>query len=224
MEQRRITSATLIANGEAIDNAVLEARKFAFCSFGAHLNLTEFRPLSQEYGLAPILTPEGKFAKNAIRAVPFTAALRKAILIELSAQVEALLEKGIPISHFDSHHHIHTIPGLFGILKALQAKYGINKVRLTLNMYRTRQQVLQITQKALWNFCLRHFHKTITTEIFTSYEVFYNNAHSIIYSPMSVELMTHPGSSTYAAETELLRRNLERQCPFKIVMINYKEL
>ena len=44
MARSRVTSATLIANGPAIDDAVRGAREFSFVSFGIHLNLAEFEP------------------------------------------------------------------------------------------------------------------------------------------------------------------------------------
>src|SRR5437773_603222 len=99
MSRGRITSATVLANGAAVKEAAREIPKHPNCSFGAHLNVSEFRPLTTDEGLRPILGEDGCFAGNALRQARITAALRGAMFGELNAQVERLLALGIPVSH-----------------------------------------------------------------------------------------------------------------------------
>ena len=42
MEQGSVTSATLLANGPFVEEACDQLSRFPHCSFGAHLNVTEF--------------------------------------------------------------------------------------------------------------------------------------------------------------------------------------
>src|SRR5690349_11238443 len=46
MAQGRVTSATVMANGPAFRHAISGISRFPACSFGAHLNLTEFAPVT----------------------------------------------------------------------------------------------------------------------------------------------------------------------------------
>jgi predicted glycoside hydrolase/deacetylase ChbG (UPF0249 family) len=224
MALRRISSATIIANGATVADAVKRARNFPECSFGVHLNLTQFRPLTDVNGLGPLLNADGFFEKRAVRSVRMTCALRNAITFELAAQVRFLLTQGVAISHFDSHHHVHTIPALFGVLKKLQLEFGISRVRSSMNMYQNRQSKLGMLRKALWNFSLRHYQKTLTTELFTSLAIFYEQAGTLTRVPKTIELMTHPGATNCATETELLSRDWEDACPFQLALINYNQL
>src|ERR1700687_3982114 len=90
MGERRITSATLLANGAEVEDAARRLDGFPYCSFGAHLNLSEFRPLTTGAGLKPILRADGCFAGNRLREIRSTGALREAVFAEWSAQVERL--------------------------------------------------------------------------------------------------------------------------------------
>ena len=224
MAQGRVTSATIMANGEAVDDAVRRTRDFPNCSFGIHLNLTKNRPLTRKSELTVLLNPDGSFSEYAVRAAPLTSGLRTAILAEFSTQVQFLISQGISISHFDSHHHIHTIPGLFGVLKTLQVKFKVSKVRLSMNVYSVRQTKSIMFRKALWNLSLRVFRKTVTTQYFTALATFYDRMNTFTRVPKSIELMVHPGSSRFTSETELLRVDLLKTCPFELVPINYNQL
>jgi predicted glycoside hydrolase/deacetylase ChbG (UPF0249 family) len=105
---------------------------FSLCSFGVHLNLTVFPPLQPSPQLKPILDADGSLSPKLFKT-QLTPQLRRAIFDELTAQVERALSAGIPVSHFDSHQHIHTLPMLFPVLKALQRRFGIRRVRSTIN-------------------------------------------------------------------------------------------
>src|SRR5258707_593804 len=131
----RVTSATLLANGPAVTEAARRLREFPRCSFGAHLNLSDFRPLTSHPGLRPILAEDGCFAGNRVREIPLRLPVRLGILQEWSAQVERLQGLGVPLSHFDSHYHTHTLPQLFPVMKRIQRRFGFRKVRLTSTLY-----------------------------------------------------------------------------------------
>jgi len=220
----RITSATLMANGPAIEEATVFARGCPQCSFGVHLNLTEFFPLSGHQDLGVLLDQNGSFSRTAPRSARLTARTRAAVFIELSAQVQRLLALGIPISHFDSHHHIHTRPGLFGVIKRLQRRFRIRKVRISMNLYTEPQPRLRRVRKALWNAALRAIYRTTTTAAFTSLKVFVGVADRFSCPPRSVELMVHPGRDTFAAETQLLDAEIWSTFPFRTTLISYNDL
>jgi len=136
MERRTITSATLLSNGPCVTDAAKNIRLFPKCSFGVHLNLTEFGPLCQgSYAdLASILDKSGCFNGNSIREVRITLPMLRAIFREWCSQIENLMRLGVNPSHLDGHHHVHTIPQLLPVLAALRRRYKINKVRISRNM------------------------------------------------------------------------------------------
>ncbi len=106
-QSKAVTSASVIANGPAFAHAAKALRHFCDCSFGVHLNLTAFPPLRPSPHLQPILDENGSLYEKLFEA-PFTSQLQRAVLDELTAQVERAVAAGIAVSHFDSHHHIHT--------------------------------------------------------------------------------------------------------------------
>ena len=224
LRKGRLRSATLMANGPAVNDAARLLRDFPGCSFGAHLNLTQFHPLSSSKALQPLLAPDGTFAPKAVRSLPLCGGLRHAIYVELAAQVTRLLDLGVPVSHVDSHHHVHTIPGLFGTLKALQRRFALRKVRLSMNLYEVAPTIHLRLCKALWNAALRFCPKTATTARFTSLATFAKVLPTMRKHPKSVELMCHPGGVEYAAEAELLREGFWSSLGNEHAFISYHEL
>jgi len=219
-----VRSSTIIANGNAVESAVRQAAGYPRCSFGVHLNLTEFRPLTSQPELTRLLDSEGRFAKHALRAMRITAGLREELLVELSAQVEKVSALGLHISHFDSHHHIHTIPALFGVLKRLQKRFGIRKVRASMNLYSSPLPASSRVAKSIWNAALRRVGRTVTTDVFASVAVFAEVAGRLTSWPSSIELMCHPGAAQYEAETQLLRSDLWNALPQVIEFVSYNQL
>lgn len=208
-----LTSATLITNAPFFDRAIERLANFPRCSFGIHLNLTEFRPLTSSPGLQPLLNPSGEFDGDAIRSITLTPLIRHAIFQEWSAQVTRLIAAGHVPSHLDSHHHVHTIPPLLPILKRVQRRFVIRRVRITKNIYGPDQPVSKslLLRKRVWNFLLRHWYSTATTQGFTSFREFYD---LVAISGLGrwlrddksavIELMTHPGNPLFQEETALL--------------------
>ncbi len=225
MTQRKITSATIIANAPAVEQALRRLHDFPYCSFGAHLNISQYAPLTRHPALAPLLDSEGNLT-NSIRDVPITSALRQAIFLEWSQQLQFLLERQVPISHIDTHHHVHTIPQLFLVLKRIQKKFGIRVVRISANLYPSNHPVsfTLLCKKLVWNFALRRFHKTVTTAGFCSFEFFHTIALKRPIPQESIELMVHPGSPHYRHETHLLHQTWQKSLPFPCRLISFNEL
>lgn len=222
----RVTSATLLANGAAIADAAERSRNFPQCSFGVHLNASQWQPLTRDAGLRPILDDTGCFAGNRLREVNITGGLRTALFREWCAQVARVQAAGVRISHLDSHHHMHTVPGVFPVVKQVQRRFGIRRVRQTMNIYPpdapARRRLL--ASKALWNCALRNYFATATTDGFTSLEIFHRTAATLGRYFTVVELMVHPGGEAYVAETALLTREWWRDVPFPIQVMSYNEL
>jgi len=225
MVQGRITSATILANCPGTEDALKRARQFPQCSFGIHLNATVSRPLRNDAGLGPILDADGQFRRN-LATIRLSQAMRRALFVEFSAQMERLLAAGIPVSHIDSHHHVHNLPSVFPVLKAVQRRYGIHKVRISQNLYAPgyRLRADLRVKKMLYNWALRNWYRTKTTDGFTDLRTFCGLSRTTALRLRTLEIMVHPGPPSYQEETELLRSSWMQDVPGVIQPINYHHL
>lgn len=225
-----ITSVSLIANAPAIGEVVGEMTQFIRLSKGVHLNLTEFSPLTPLDKLGPLrecVNEQGFFrGEEFLSSIRITSALAEAMFVELVAQVDALLARGIQVSHFDSHNHIHTNPGLFLVIKRLQHHFGIRKVRTTWNIFppRREQGWSRRFRKQMWHLALRYYYRTVTTDGFSSLTDFVEVASARVLEHNSVEVMVHPGHADYAEETSLLLTNWRERILLPTELISYDEL
>lgn len=223
MTQRRVTSATVMANGPAFRHAVSGIKHFPHCSFGAHLNLTQFAPVTS--GAAALTDAHGLMSRSLGRERSGLKLL-SAMYQELCAQVGLLGSAGIELSHFDSHNHVHTKPQLLPVIKALQRRFGIRKVRISKNIYTPEQPVSPALarKKTAYNWMLRNFYATRTTDGFTELLSYQTEIGRRALSYRSVELMVHPGASYAAEEVAVLKSDWLSSSGLGARLINYKEL
>ena len=210
-----VTSATLMANAPGFEHAIKKILHFPKCSFGVHLNLTAFSPLSDSRSLKRILDENGNLSKKLFN-VRINSSLREALFQELRMQVQRVIDAGVPISHFDSHNHVHTIPKLFPVLKSLQRTFTVRKVRTTISLLPQGQQMagMRSLKKLAFRVALRHLYKTTSPDGLGDFREFYKLLKAGGVPKFHVlELMVHPGIPTpkYADEVSALRsdwRNL----------------
>ncbi|MBA5864707.1 MAG: ChbG/HpnK family deacetylase [Nitrospira sp. CR1.1] len=230
MSRRRITSASILANGPSVEQAIKFIPRGTDCSLGVHLNLTEFKPLTPAKhlnGLRGCLDENGAFAgQQNLSRLSISPTCQEGIYRELKLQVEKVVSLGVKVSHLDSHNHIHTAPQIFLVLKRLQKEFGIRRVRTTWNIYPPGKSVSKalLIKKKVWDFALRRFYATTTTEGLTTFSTFYNLAKTRKLLCHSIELMTHPGHAEYDEETRLLERDWENEIVFPVDLISYHAL
>jgi predicted glycoside hydrolase/deacetylase ChbG (UPF0249 family) len=223
LRKERITSATIMANCPGTEDAVRRAKDFTNCSFGVHLNATTLRPLRDDPALKALLNADGCFSRD-VRTKRLDASARKALSLEFAAQIDRIGGAGISISHIDSHHHVHNSPSLFPVLKSVQRRYGIRKVRISQNIYLPHMATRRLLfKKRLYNWALRNVYATKTTDGFTSLRTFFQIPQRAELPLETVELMVHPGPAAYEEETQLLRSGWLDDVP-GIRKITYKDL
>lgn len=129
-----ITSTSLMCSGPAFDNAVELAKANPGLGIGIHLTLVGgVKPLLSPEKVPSLLDGNGVFPLDYVGFIKnFTLGkvCKNEIKAELSAQIERGLSTGLTITHFDSHQHLHVLPGLIDIVIELCEKYGIDKVRV----------------------------------------------------------------------------------------------
>lgn len=128
-----VTSASVVACGEAFDHAVDIIDRSPELDLGVHLTLIEERPLCPPNEIPSLVGPDGRFLPS---YRPFTArvllgAVSPAeIRRELEAQIKRVVASGRRISHLDSHQHIHLLPPVWQVARGLALDYGIRWIRV----------------------------------------------------------------------------------------------
>jgi predicted glycoside hydrolase/deacetylase ChbG (UPF0249 family) len=150
-ERGALTSATIMVNMPATGAAIDFARTHPEFSFGVHLTYCGDgdgveRPVREPDQVAALVDDRGRF-------LPTTAVRVKALLgrvpadqieRETKAQIERLRDSGVPLSHVDSHSHLHKIGPFREALSRVLPHYGIRRVRNVQSIY-LRAQLLNVT-------------------------------------------------------------------------------
>jgi predicted glycoside hydrolase/deacetylase ChbG (UPF0249 family) len=225
MSRGRVTSASLLANAPATDEAIRTIPKFPQCSFGVHLNITEYEPLCCAVRVPRLLDGEGK-----LRPLPvdfrFTLATLRAIHLEFSAQIEKLNSNGIHVSHLDSHMHVHLRATLLPLMKILQMTYAIRGIRTRHNVAASGQQVgwRQRVNTRIYNWAMRHVYKSVMADEGAELATFVTAAWRSHPQFQTVEVFAHPGNPYYPKDSALLLSPWEEALPFPVCFINYRQL
>ncbi|MGH3072199.1 MAG: carbohydrate deacetylase [Gaiellaceae bacterium] len=133
-ERGALTSATIMPGMPATEAAVAYARSRPDLSFGVHLSFVANgleRPLSDPARLGDLVDDEGRFLATGearrralLRGIPAVQ-----IAHEAEAQLAFLRDSGVPVSHVDSHRHMHKLAPFREALAGVLPRFGIRRVR-----------------------------------------------------------------------------------------------
>jgi len=129
-----VTSASLLANGGAFDDAVDLARKTRGLGVGVHLNLSDGPPAAAAEAVPSLVNdsgqleggPDGLLLKIATRGLSM-----REVETEWEAQISKVRAAGVEPTHLDGHKHVHMLPGLFEIALRLAKRHGIGAIRVS---------------------------------------------------------------------------------------------
>lgn len=128
-----VTSATLMANMPAFDQAVRLAQSHPTLGIGLHFNLTQGQPVAAPDKVRSLLNERGEFLGTSTQLLQRALSHQlqfEEIVLEFRAQVEKVLDAGLQLTHVDSHKHAHTVVPVFAAINYTMGLYGINAVRL----------------------------------------------------------------------------------------------
>jgi predicted glycoside hydrolase/deacetylase ChbG (UPF0249 family) len=194
-----LTAATLMANGDAFDDAIRRAREVPALDIGCHLVLI---------GGISLVTSK-PFPESVPRLVAALARRDIRPYDELQAQVRRIRDAGIHPTHLDTHKHTHLVPPVLDAVARLSEEFGIPWVRrpfdFPLNTIRgTVPQLKRIVAGAM-GLLRRRFHRVLerhhcrTTDHFAGFQITGRFRTADLVGLMSVipqgstELMCHPG-------------------------------
>ena len=197
-EKGLIHRTTLMANMPAAEAAMELAKERGFIDkVGLHINLTSGTPLTQSMRADRIMCSEsGEFSADFARSMKtrffLPAKTGKNVEAEIRAQLDRYKELGGVLWHVDSHHHVHTDPSIWRVLKKVIKDYPVDSVRLSRNMYRGGNPLMRI-YKALYNMSVRRQCKG-HPEYFGSAEDYrsFEPDHPGLAENHEVEVMVHP--------------------------------
>ena len=115
-----LSATTLMANGEAFDDAVRLAVLLPNLDIGCHLVLVGGRSLLGDCLPYPTSTVE---------LTRMVYAGKLAIYDELAAQVQRIVDAGIVPTHIDTHKHTHILPPVLRAVCRVAHEFGIPWVR-----------------------------------------------------------------------------------------------
>lgn len=127
-----LTSATLMANGDAFAEAVEVARANPGLGVGVHLAAVGGRPVAPSREVASLVDADGLLPRTLTDLIKLLARRRarvEDIEREFGAQVERVLAAGVAPTHLDSHKHAHTQPAVMTALARVAAAFNIRAVR-----------------------------------------------------------------------------------------------
>lgn len=108
-----VTSASIMADGAAFEEAAQFGRENPRLSLGVHLAVGGERPF---IFMGRVLSGKASLSK---------------IYNDFERQIEKCVKSGLRPTHLDSHQHIHLMPRIFNIVIDLAKKFSIPRVRLS---------------------------------------------------------------------------------------------
>ncbi len=127
-----LTSATLMANGPAFDDAVERAKSTPMLGIGCHLVLTGGFSVAPRAEIPSLADRDGRLPRslgNFVARVSVGSIRSKDIERELRAQIEKIRRAGIEPTHVDTHKHTHVHPRVMGAVGRIAREFGITRVR-----------------------------------------------------------------------------------------------
>lgn len=123
MKENKIDGASLMANGEAFEDAVRQCIDNQLSNVGIHLNLVEQMSVTSGN---PMLRNHRIFFVRYILGLIGRDFIQK----ELEGQIQKVTQTGIKPVFINGNQHLHLLPGIMDIVIRLAIKYGVQYIRI----------------------------------------------------------------------------------------------
>jgi hopanoid biosynthesis associated protein HpnK len=127
-----LTAASIMAGGDAFEEAVRIALERPGLSVGLHATLCDGRAVLPHSRIPGLTNREGWFGKSPVAAwLRYSRpGLREQMEMEMDAQFARIENAGIRPSHVDCHHHLHMHPVVLKALCREASRRGVRWVRM----------------------------------------------------------------------------------------------
>jgi predicted glycoside hydrolase/deacetylase ChbG (UPF0249 family) len=150
-ERGVLASASIMACAPASERALAYARSRPDLSFGVHLVFVgdgDEVPLLEPSSVPGLVDRDGRLASTNVMRL--RALLEQVpvpdIELEAAAQIDAVVGAGVPVSHVDSHRHLHKFRPFRDALARVLPRFGITRVRTAQDVYLRRP----VTSPTYW--------------------------------------------------------------------------
>jgi hopanoid biosynthesis associated protein HpnK len=159
-----LTTASLMVNGSAADEAVELARRNPNLGVGLHLTLVCGRSTLKPTEIPGLINNRYQFSDSPALAglrYFFHPGLRDQLRHEIGAQFQKFEITGLKLDHVNGHLNIHLHPTVFSILRHHAREWGIRHFRLTRDRFRLNAQIAsgqwlyRISHAAIFNLLTR---------------------------------------------------------------------
>jgi hopanoid biosynthesis associated protein HpnK len=131
-----VSSATLMANGAAFDDAVERARAAPTLSVGCHVVLVDGTPVSEPDAVDTLLAIRSAEPDKFHSRLPAVAARAvfggfdpDQLVEEITAQIRTIQSAGLEPTHLDTHKHTHVFPEILAALVRAARICGVPALR-----------------------------------------------------------------------------------------------
>jgi len=199
---------------------------------GLHLSLTQGRAVLPPAQLSHLVDTAGNFRHSAQHLMLLRGGRRgrdvlSQIRAEFAAQFALASDYGIPLTHVDSHQHVHMNARIFAIVADLAPRFGVRRVRFTFEpawpMFILAGLGPAIRRKNQLKWALvRWLARDITSPLPTT-DCFFGLLHSGVMSKQvltelirrlspraSTEICIHPGFPQAASQPAVKEYQLDR--------------
>ena len=128
-----VTNINLIPTGDASSAAIATINYDKIPEIGAHLAITETRPVTSVRLISSIVDKDGLFFSSRAKFLKklFSGHIdMEHVKIELKSQMDKAAHSGARITNLSCHEHLHMIPGIFKVITGLAKEYGVGYVRV----------------------------------------------------------------------------------------------
>lgn len=127
-----VSSASIMANGPAFEEAAEMARTHPGLAVGCHLSLLQGRPVAAPHEVPSLVDRDGRMPATLWELISRLA--RGAVRVrdverEFRAQLGRVMNAGVCPTHLDCHKHAHTHPGVLDALLRVAGETGVKRVR-----------------------------------------------------------------------------------------------
>jgi hopanoid biosynthesis associated protein HpnK len=129
-----LTTASLMVNEAAADEAVALAHQCPSLGVGLHLALVSGRSALPPAAIPHLVNNQSQFSRNPAAAgfrYFFSGGCRAGLRDEIAAQFEKFRATALPLDHVNGHLHMHLHPTVFKILCDNAGQWGVRAMRLT---------------------------------------------------------------------------------------------
>ncbi len=133
-----LTTASLMVNEPAFDEAVALARQCPSLGIGLHLTLLCGHSALPPDKIPGLVNAARQFSDSPARVgfrYFFHRSLREQLRAEIHAQFQKFRATGLPLDHVNGHLHLHLHPAIFRILMEDAVPLGIQRLRLTFDPF-----------------------------------------------------------------------------------------